>query len=271
MSPHALDWHKLEVSRSAFEADGLRFVTVRSAHLRGRGDLVFFVPEGVADLSSVPLVTLLHGVYGSAWSWAFQGGAHRTAARLIAAGAIPPMVLAMPSDGLWGDGTGYATHAHADYEAWIVADVTAVAERVVPTSVGGPKFLAGLSMGGFAALRLGAKYGRAHFSAVSSHSACTRLEDLFDFVTEPASAYASVRGISPVLDTMLAHRAELPAIRFDCGLADPLLAKNRALAIALRAVGITHQYEEFPGNHDWDYWEQHLEASLRFFAAQMAV
>jgi putative tributyrin esterase len=262
---HALDWHKLEVSRPEMESDGLRFVTVRSGNLRSRGDVVLYVPPGVEKLPAVPLVTLLHGIYGSAWSWALNGGAHRTAARLIADGEIPPMVLAMPSDGLWGDGTGYATHAHADYEAWIVADVPALAERVVPACGGGSKYLAGLSMGGFGALRLGAKYGRERYQGISSHSACTRLEDLFDFVTESAAAYASVQGANPVLDTILGNRGNLPALRFDCGLSDPLLPKNRALAQALKTLGLPHVYEEFPGEHDWRYWEMHLARTLRFF------
>ena len=56
-----------------------------------------FAPVAVGLALSLPLVLLLHGVYGSHWAWAFKGGAHRTAQRLIDAGAIPPLVLAMPS------------------------------------------------------------------------------------------------------------------------------------------------------------------------------
>ena len=107
----------------------------------------------------LPLVILLHGVYGSAWSWPLLGGAHLTVARLIEAEEIAPVALAMPSDGLWGDGSGYVPHSDADYERWIVDEVPAAAalgdDRVTPDS---PLFIAGLSMGGFGALRLGAKY-----------------------------------------------------------------------------------------------------------------
>ena len=41
--------------------------------------------------------------------------------------------------------------------------------------------------------------------------------------------------------------------------------------IALRAVGIPHHYDEFIGGHDWEYWQLHLEETLRFFAAQAAM
>ena len=106
-------------------------MTVKTAHLQGRGDIVLYVPE-ISGRQKVPIALLLHGIYGSSWSWAMQGAAHLTAARIIAAGEIPPMVLAMPSDGLWGDGTAYLTHTRADYEGWIVADVPAAVQRVVP-------------------------------------------------------------------------------------------------------------------------------------------
>jgi putative tributyrin esterase len=265
----AVDWPKLEISSPRLESDGLRFVTAKSGNLRGRGDIVLYVPTHIAEMSEVPIVTLLHGVYGSSWSWAMKGAAHLTAARLIRSGKIPPMILAMPSDGLWGDGTGYVSLDQGNYESWIVADVPAIVRRVIPQATGGPLFLAGLSMGGFGALRIGAKYGRTVFTGISGHSACTRLADLVEFVTEPASAYESVTGAAAILDTMLAHRSSLPPVRFDCGTEDLLLEKNRNLSKSLNAVRIPHTYEEFPGGHTWEYWEMHLAETLLFFAAQL--
>ena len=104
------NFRTIEISEPRFELEGLRWVTVKSSALRHRADLTLFVPPEAASRANVPLVILLHGVYGSHWAWALKGGAHRAAARLIQAREIPPMVLAMPSDGLWGDGSGYFTH-----------------------------------------------------------------------------------------------------------------------------------------------------------------
>lgn len=266
---HRLDWHKLELSDPRFERDGLRFVTIKSANLGGRGDVVLFVPAEVKSSSEVPIVILLHGVYGSSWGWAMKGAAHLTAARLIAAGDIPPMVLAMPSDGLWGDGTGYVTHqSEKDYEAWIAADVPALVRRVVPETSEGPLFIAGLSMGGYGALRIAAKHGRQQFAAASSMSCCTRLEVMIERVTEPASAFAGVPQPTALLDTMLANRSNLPRLHFNCGTEDALLAQNRALHESLCRINVQHEYAEFSGGHTWAYWERHLEGSLRFFAAK---
>src|SRR6267154_1045225 len=115
----------IEISEPRFEADGLKWVTVKSRALRHRADLTLFVPRQAASVSNIPVVILLHGVYGSHWAWALKGGAHRMAARLIDAQQIPPMVLAMPSDGLWGDGSGYLPHPNHNFELWVVEDVPA--------------------------------------------------------------------------------------------------------------------------------------------------
>jgi putative tributyrin esterase len=67
---------------------------------------------------------------------------------------------------LWGDGSGYIQHLASpqrDYDRYIVEEVPAavatVASAVTPAS---PIFIAGLSMGGFGALRLGAEYPGGH-------------------------------------------------------------------------------------------------------------
>jgi len=259
-------FRSVEISDPRFEREGLRLVTVKSPALRRRADVAVWSPPFDAGQGPLPLVILLHGVYGSAWSWPLQGGAHLTAARLVEAGELPPLALAMPSDGMWGDGSGYVPHADADYERWIVDEVPVVAgladARVTAVS---PLFLAGLSMGGFGALRLGAKLA-PRFAGISAHSAVTTLARLSEAVEEPLEhlpSFGTQDGAA--LHWLEANAAHLPPLRFDCGTADPLLAGNRALHAALEARGIPHVYEEFAGGHDWVYWRLHLVDSLRFF------
>jgi enterochelin esterase-like enzyme len=45
---------------------------------------------------------------------------------------------------------------------------------------------------------------------------------------------------------------------------------NRELHGELDKLGIPHVYEEFPGGHEWPYWEKHLETTLKFFGAVVA-
>ncbi len=258
----------VELSDPRFEHEGLRTVTVRSPSLAGRADLTVWVPPEVAGLRNVPLVILLHGVYGSHWGWALQGGAHRTAARLIRSGDIPPMVLAMPSDGLWRDGSGYVTHGGRDFEAWIVREVPlAVRAATGAVGAGSPQFLAGLSMGGYGALRLGARHPD-RFRAVSGLSSATHLDQLHPFLGEDLAEIETEVEDPGVLHAML-RAARLPAVRFDCGTDDSLLAGNRELHRELELRGVAHTYVEHPGGHTWEYWEEHLPETLLFFASHL--
>lgn len=255
------NFRTIRVSDPRFERDGLRIVTVKSKALQGRGDLSLYVPTECPQ--NVPVVLLLHGVYGSHWSWSMGGGAHLTAARLIAAGEMRPMVLAMPSDGLWGDGSGYLQHQKKNYERWIVEEVpAAVAEVVDQVTDQSPRYIAGLSMGGFGALRLGGKYAE-RFAGIAAHSAITHFEQLAEFVEEPLAAYGAPTQDYGAAEALI--RKPLPPLRFDCGTADPLLEANRTLHAQLNEAGIQHIYEEFEGGHEWPYWELHLEDTFRFF------
>ena len=115
-------FHTVELSDPALERDGLRIATVRSRALGCRTDVSFWIPPGA---KSVPtLLILLHGVYGSHWVWAWKGAAHQTAARLVRAGEISPLILAMPSDGLVNDGSGYLSWPGGpDVERFIIEEV----------------------------------------------------------------------------------------------------------------------------------------------------
>jgi putative tributyrin esterase len=259
----------LEVSDPRFENEGLRWVTVKSPALRQRADITLFVPAQAASGHDLPLVILLHGVYGSHWAWALKGGAHRTTAKLIDAGEIPPLALAMPSDGLWGDGSGYLPHPVQNFERWIVEEVPAAARQAVASlSAQSPLFISGLSMGGFGALRLAAKYPE-RFRGAGGHSSMTRFEQHTQFVEEPLDLYACSPEDRSVFETMRRNCDRLPAIRFDCGTEDPLIEYNRELDRQLSGAGIPHQYTEYPGGHEWPYWELHLADMLRYFAGLM--
>jgi S-formylglutathione hydrolase FrmB len=263
------DFRTIEISEPRFEAEGLRWVTVKSRALGCRADLTLFVPKQSTTMRNIPLVILLHGVYGSHWAWALKGGAHRTTRRLIDSGDIPPMVLAMPSDGLWGDGSGYLPHPDADFERWIVAEVPAAARAAVPAlSESSPLFINGLSMGGFGALRLAAKYPEK-FRGAGGHSSMTHFDQFSLFVEEPLERFGCRPEDRSVLVTMRRNRGRLPSLRFDCGTEDQLIEYNRDLSRELKEAGISHIYEEFPGAHSWAYWEMHLAEMLRFFAAQL--
>jgi putative tributyrin esterase len=255
----------IEISDPEFERDGVRFVTAYSPALGGRADISVFVTPGIESLSQAPVVLLLHGVYGSHWAWFFKGGAHRTAQELAAAGRIRPMLLVAPSDGLYRDGSGYLRHSRADYEAWIVRDMLDAVFGTFPyVNRNSPIFIAGLSMGGFGALRLGAKHAGV-FRGISAHSAITRVEEMSAFVFEPFPVEEIGADEADILFWCEKNRDTLPPIRFDCGVDDALIAGNRRLHEELKQMGIDHEYLELEGDHSWAYWRTGIRSTLLFF------
>ncbi len=265
----------VELSPEGSLPDGLRMITVKSSHLRGRGDITIWIPPGHSP-KNLPCTILLHGVYGSHWAWALHGEAHHTAARLIEAGTISPTILVMPSDGLWGDGSGYLAHnsgTHTssptqDFEQWITSDVITVIKETFGIEHTRRWGICGLSMGGYGALRLGLKYPEI-FGAISAHSSITHPQQLEQFVEEDLARYqihAPEHTLTHWLDHYQSNKNinNLPNLRFDCGKHDPLIEPNRELHQELTQRNIPHSYEEFEGEHSWDYWKLHIAKSLRF-------
>ena len=260
----------IEISDPQFESNNLRFITVKTQNLKGRGDICVYAPAETNREHTLPIVILLHGVYGSAWSWPMKAGVHLTIDELIKKGELPPMILAMPSDGLWGDGSGYLPHNNYNFEKWIVEDVpAAVRETIKGAKPDSPMFISGLSMGGFGALRIGAKYGKL-FKAISGLSSITGMPQIKLFVEEALKNYSQNDVTDEdVFATMKHYRKHLPPVRLDCGTNDSLLRYNRELHLKLEKEGIPHVYEEYPGGHEWPYWAKHVIDSLKFFVKNL--
>lgn len=258
-----------EISDPEFEHDGLRLITVKSKALGRRADISLYVPIQPHVGSSLDMVILLHGVYGSHWAWSMTGGVHKTASRLIKEGKMRPMVLVMPSDGLFGDGSGYLKHKTEDYEKWIAEDVIAVVkEKIEGVTEKSNVFITGLSMGGYGALRLGAKYPTI-FKSFSGLSSITDFSQMALFLEGKDDRELASRIISreSVIECIIANKSRLPNFKFDCGTEDLLIDYNRKLHQDLIENNIPHSYSEYPGGHQWEYWKKHIEDSLLFFNA----
>ncbi|GAC1576542.1 MAG: alpha/beta hydrolase-fold protein [Candidatus Dormibacteria bacterium] len=255
----------MDISDPVPGGPGVRHVTVKSPALGRRVDVSVCIPPGQDPL---PLAILLHGVYGSHWNWTVNGGAATTLAALVAAGEVRPMALAMPSDGLWGDGSAYLRHGREDVETFIVEEVPAIAQAVDGRAgADGRPFIAGLSMGGFGAVRL-AHLHPGRFTAVAAMSSVTRLDELLQLVEEAPSLYPTDPGTDALLEVVSrSDPASRPRLRIDCGVDDPFLEANRLLHAGLVAADVAHEYTEQPGGHDWPYWRARLPDVLRFFDA----
>lgn len=151
-------------------------------------------------------------------------------------------------------------------------------ERLLPAKTGrAGRAIGGLSMGGYGALRVGLGYPD-RFASITSHSGALMHGSMT--YTKPQDAeFRRVFGPRPAgSDHDLVHLARrckragtLPKIRIDCGTGDFLLDDNRRYHAALRQLDVPHEYEEFPGVHDWDYWDGHVREAIAFHARNLKI
>ena len=142
--------------------------------------------------------------------------------------------------------------------------IETVRDAIPSASAASRLYIAGLSMGGYGALRLGAKYAD-RFSGISAHSAITNLKEMSRFVDEDLSLYACENPDEPdILYWMKRNRAGLPPLRMDCGESDPLYEGNVRFSEQLEAAGIDHTLTTSDGSHEWPYWHRMVEHTLRF-------
>ncbi|MGC2420770.1 MAG: alpha/beta hydrolase family protein [Candidatus Acidiferrales bacterium] len=140
--------------------------------------------------------------------------------------------------------------------------------------------VSGVSMGGYGALRLAFRYPEL-FGSVSAHSAAL-VEKLPDASGSDPREEALARILGPAFGSpfdrafwerqspfTLARSGPRPQglrIYFDCGTEDEFGfdAGAEAFHNLLVARGILHEFHLYPGGHDWNYFAQHLPASLEF-------
>jgi putative tributyrin esterase len=153
------------------------------------------------------------------------------------------------------------------YEDHMINDVVGFVDRTFPTVADRlGRAIAGLSMGGYGATMLAMKHPRM-FSVAASHSgALTCVE------TKPhrdgAPAHAILEALDPEryscfrLAEGLGECGDSLAYHFDCGTEDFLLDANRRFHDHLTRIGLSHTYHEHPGEHNWDYWDEHIQETL---------
>jgi len=218
-----------------------------------------------------PVFYLLHGLTDNYSAWLRRTSLER----YMAAGGGIPMIVVMPEGGR-GFYTNSASQPFGNYEDHIIKDVIPYIDRTFSTiqSRNG-RVLGGLSMGGYGAVRLALKFPDLFCSAVSHsgavmtplHKAETRPQHLQPLSAEFELTLGKNWRNGPNDCTWLAKQClpdKRPALRLDCGTADFLLEQNREFHEILNAMNFPHEYEEFPGDHNWAYWDLHIQEAIAF-------
>ena len=226
------------------------------------------VPEGLPG--PFPVLYLLHGLSDDHTAWT-------RFTRLESYVDGLPLIVVMP-DGGRGFYTDSRSNPRGAVETFITRDLVGFVDaafRTIPDRSG--RVVAGLSMGGYGAVKLALKHPGL-FSAAVSHSGALAFGHRSWAEFEPAwgAEFAPIFGDDPrggpddlFAIAERADRSLLPALRIDCGTEDELIDWNREFHAHLEALGVPHEYAEYPGGHDWGYWDEHVREALDFFAREL--
>ncbi len=217
-----------------------------------------------------PVVYLLHGWPGSDGNWVTMGHACETADSMIAAGEMPEVILVFPNGagpGLLGRSLWMDSYdGRWRLESYLAHDLVAWTDslyRTVRSARG--RAVIGLSDGGTGAFNLAFRHPEV-FGGCASHSGEFRLRrsmgDGGVVGPEPGATALLARNSPAVYVDGIVARVKTLDIYFDCGSGDESIADNRAFHEQLAALGVPHEFREFPGTHDWTYWRAHLHQSL---------
>ena len=129
--------------------------------------------------------------------------------------------------------------------------------------------VAGCSMGGYGALKLGLKHPELFALAASTSGAldaASRTDDAsimqtFGEAGSPARAENDLPRLAREFPD--ARRGLLPFLYLDCGDKDPWFDANRDFADILTGRGMAHEYRQVHGEHIWPYWDRQLREILR--------
>jgi S-formylglutathione hydrolase FrmB len=215
-----------------------------------------------------PVLYLLHGLSDDHTIWMRRTSIERYAAAKNLAVVMPAVGRSFYQDMASGP----------RYWSYLSEELPALMQSFFPISAAREQnFAAGLSMGGYGALRLG--LGRPkQFEAVASLSGALDVARICREAGKQGSRLqrAEVEGIFGrelkaegtdsdlwALAQKLAAGSEPRAKLFlTCGTEDGLLGENRALHKHLDAIHYEHAYSESRGDHEWGYWDAQIQRVL---------
>lgn len=229
------------------------------------------LPDRQSHKGPFPVFYLLHGLSDDYSAWQRWTSLERYVRDL-------PLIVVMPDAhrSFYCD----ATHGHA-YEAAIVEDLISFVDTHFRTIRGAKgRAIGGLSMGGYGAMKLGLKYPNK-FCSISAHSGVYlhvaerwweqpdgRWPEELKRIYGDEQACVS-NDVFPLAEKLDPKKA--PAIWMDCGQSDALLRDNQTLHKHLKKLKIKHEYHEFPGDHNWAYWDEHIQQALEFHRKTLGI
>lgn len=235
------------------------------------------LPDGYSEKRAngrtYPVLYLLHGLSGRFDNWIRNAGVsyYPDGLNLI-------IVTPEGGDGWYSDSL---TVPNDKYESYIIQElIPEIDNRFRTIADRRGRMIAGLSMGGYGAIKFGLKYP-GMFSLVGSFSgaldAPLRGQDnkylrpsiVSVFGTDNAPARKANDVFRLLRDKPADSIKDVPYIYLSCGTEDFLFQTNRDFDALLIEKKVPHEYRELPGGHDWSFWNAQVREFLRLADSRM--
>jgi putative tributyrin esterase len=230
-----------------FFSDALEVGTSMTVVLPQRTEAQIGV-DGGGDDGPPPLLYLLHGLSDDHTAWSRYTAIGRYAEAAGLAVVMPAVHRSFYTD---------EAHGHRYWEfvseelPGIVQSFFRVSDRPEET------FVAGLSMGGYGALKLALTHPERYAAAASLSGGL----DLRTVLLKPERAELLERVFGGSVDddqdvfTLLTRASGVPPLYLGCGTEDVLLPGTEKFAAAATAAGVDVTLDLRPGDHEWSLWD----------------
>jgi len=206
---------------------------------------------------------LFHGACADSSSWLYGSNIQRYAAEHNLAVVLPSVANSFFAD---------LEHGSA-YWTFISEELPRYVRSVLPLSdKREDNFVAGLSMGGYGALKLGLNKPDQFAAAISLSGVVDivaafknpihplfNIEDYFGSFEKLKGSY---NDLFTQIKTLKNRKASIPRLYMACGTEDFLYDMNIKFRDFLLENSIDLTYEEGPGVHDWSFWDKYIQRGL---------
>ena len=221
--------------------------------------------DGRAD-ATFPTLYLLHGMSDDHTIWQRRTSIERYATEKGIAVVMPNGHLSFYTD----------MHVGMPYFTFITKELPAICRSFFPNMSDRREdtFVAGLSMGGYGALKCGLRAPEV-FSHAAALSACTDICELAngDIALAPYPEYfedlfGPAKEVKGSFNDLFQAAEDLrssqlrPRIYMWCGKEDFLWEQNKRMRKHLKKLGYDLTWEKSHGDHQWKYWDEKIQTVL---------
>jgi len=203
--------------------------------------MVIYTPPGISTAGKVPVFYLLHGAGDDETGWKVKGSGDIILDNLYADKKLVPMIVVMPNGfaGKGGKGKGGGGKGGDGLENDLLKDIIPYVESHYSVKTDREsRAIAGLSMGGGQALRIGLK-NLDQFAWVGGFSSA--LFGKAELVKDGPDATKKLR-----------------LLWVSCGDTDKLLKGSEAFHASLEKLQVPHIWHIDSGGHTWPVWKNDL-------------